>query len=351
MGQAESQLQFFKENPEITSYTFDYRKKFDLRWHNVTESGSDISNFKLIKTIGVGTFGKVILAQTVKNNEDESPEPVAIKVLNKKKMVKLRQVDHVVNEKKVLYSLNYSGFVKLFEFFKSNEDIYLVMNFVNGGELFTYIREQRCLPFEQARFFFTQAVLAIEHLHMLDIIYRDLKPENILIDSKNGYLKLTDFGFAKRMPANGRAWTLCGTPDYLAPEIILSKGYGKGVDFWALGILLYEMLMGFTPFYGEPAPMGTYKKIVNDSCKIQISRRFKDRPYVKSLIIGLLQRDWTKRVGILQNGVFDVIQHDFFGASVEERDSYWLSVYKQDYKAEYIPEVTDNFDSSQFTEI
>lgn len=222
MGQTESQLQFFKENPEIKSYTFEYRKKFDLRWHNVTDSGSDISKFKLIKTIGVGTFGKVILAQTV---DDESPEPVAIKVLNKKKMVKLRQVDHVVNEKKVLYSLNYSGFVKLFEFFKTNEDIYLVMNFVNGGELFTYIREQRCLPFEQARFFFTQAVLAIEHLHMLDIIYRDLKPENILIDSKNGYLKLTDFGFAKRMPPNGRAWTLCGTPDYLAPEVILSKGY------------------------------------------------------------------------------------------------------------------------------
>ena len=109
--------------------------------------------------------------------------------------------------------------------------------------------------------------------------------------------------------------------------------------------------MGFTPFYGEPAPMGTYKKIVNDSCKIQISRRFKDRPYVKSLITGLLQRDWTKRVGILQNGVFDVVQHDFFGASSEDRNNYWSRIYTQEYKAEYIPEVVDNFDSSQFSEI
>lgn len=245
---------------------------------------------------------------------------------------------------------------------------------------------------------------------MLDIVYRDLKPENILIDATNGYLKLTDFGFAKRMPANGRAWTLCGTPDYLAPEIILSKGYGKGVDFWALGILLYsafnfypdinfrcfarkspkltkfrqerlqkeleisdfeisdcltenfdaglkilnalyEMLMGFTPFYGEPAPMGTYKKIVNDSCKIQISRRFKERPYVKSLITSLLQRDWTKRIGILQNGVFDIVHHEFFGGMARERDDHWMRTLRKEYKSEYVPHVVDSFDSSLFQDI
>lgn len=357
-------IQIYKDSPEIKSYTADYRKRFDLRWHNVTESTSTIADFKLMKTIGVGTFGKVILARTmekkgssgdrqVQEKEDNqfTPTPVAIKVLNKKKMVKLRQVDHVINEKKVLYSLNYHGFVKLYEIFKSPEDIYLVMNFVNGGELFTYIREKRCLPFEQAKFFFTQTVLAIEHLHMLDIVYRDLKPENILIDATNGYLKLTDFGFAKRMPANGRAWTLCGTPDYLAPEIILSKGYGKGVDFWALGILLYEMLMGFTPFYGEPAPMGTYKKIVNDSCKIQISRRFKERPYVKSLITSLLQRDWTKRIGILQNGVFDIVHHEFFGGMARERDDHWMRTLRKEYKSEYVPHVVDSFDSSLFQDI
>ena len=114
---------------------------------------------------------------------------------------------------------------------------------------------------------------------------------------------------------------------------------------------LYEMLMGFTPFYGEPAPMGTYKKIVNDSCKIQISRRFKERPYVKSLITSLLQRDWTKRIGILQNGVFDIVHHEFFGGMARERDDHWMRTLRKEYKSEYVPHVVDSFDSSLFQDI
>ena len=139
----------------------------------------------------------------------------------------------------------------------------MVLEFVRGGELFTYLRAVSMLPLELAQFYAATIVGIFEYLHGKNIIYRDLKPENLLIDEA-GYLKLTDFGFAKIVEV--RTYTLCGTPEYLAPEMLLNKGHGKPVDWWTFGILLYEMLAGIDPFADED-PMNIYQKILKGHVK------------------------------------------------------------------------------------
>ena len=135
--------------------------------------------------------------------------------------------------------------------FQDSTKLYMVLEFVSGGELFSHLRKAGRFDNAQARHYAAQIVLAFDHLHQRNTIYRDLKPENLLLDAE-GHVKVTDFGFAKRV--EGRTWTLSGTPEYLAPEIIQSKGHGKAVDWWALGILIFEMLAGYPPFYVSAPP-------------------------------------------------------------------------------------------------
>ena len=154
------------------------------------------------------------------------------------------------------------------------------MEFVSGGELFTYLRKEGRLPVKQACFYAAQVAIIFEYLHSKNVIYRDLKPENLLIDPK-GYLKITDFGFAKVV--KGRTYTLCGTPEYLCPEILMNKGHGKGVDWWTLGVLIYEMIAGIDPFNDED-PMSIYRNILRE--KVKFPRKF-DRS-ARSLVKHLL---------------------------------------------------------------
>jgi protein kinase X len=142
--------------------------------------------------------------------------------------------------------------------------IYFLLEYIPGGELFTVLRNDGSFPVDQSKFYACQIIAIFDYLHAKNIIYRDLKPENILI-GQNGYLKLADFGFAKRLN-EGKTFTLCGTPEYLAPEIILNKGHGKPVDWWTLGILTYEMLVGMDPFNDED-PMMVYQKIIKGKIK------------------------------------------------------------------------------------
>lgn len=175
-----------------------------------------------------------------------------------------------------------------------------------------------------------------EYLHSKDIIYRDLKPENILIDTK-GYLKLTDFGFAKI--CQGRTYTLCGTPEYIAPEILLNKGHGKPVDWWTFGILLYEMLAGIDPFNDED-PMLIYQKVLKG--KIKYPSSFP--PNAKSLVKHILTKDLSKRYGNLKNGVNDIKNHRFF----KELD--WTGLVKYKLKAPYIPKTSGKGDCRNFVD-
>lgn len=178
------------------------------------------------------------------------------------------------------------------------------MEFVQGGELFTYLRSVGKFISTQACFYAAQVTMMFEYNHSFNVIYRDLKPENLLID-KDGYLKLTDFGFAKIVQS--RTYTLCGTPEYLAPEILTNKGHGKGVDWWTLGVLLYEMIAGIDPF-NDDDPMSIYQKILKGV--IRFPKKFdKD---ARSLVKHLLQADLSKRYGNLKNASLDIKQHRFF---------------------------------------
>ena len=183
-----------------------------------------------------------------------------MKILRKIEIIKQKQVDHVFSEYNILSALNHPFIVQFVGLnFEDPKYLYLILEYIQGGELFTLLRAKNTFPIDQAKFYIAHIITIFEYLHSKNIVYRDLKPENILIN-KNGYLKLTDFGFAKLLD-NEKTYALCGTPEYLAPVILLNKGHGKAVDWWTMGILLFEMLLGIDPFSDED-PVRTYQKIV-----------------------------------------------------------------------------------------
>ncbi|KAH9398392.1 hypothetical protein TYRP_019039, partial [Tyrophagus putrescentiae] len=256
------------------------KEDFERKWNTPSTNTASLDDYERIKTLGTGSFGRVMLVQ--RKSGPETGRHFAMKILDKQKVVRLKQVEHTLNEKKILHAVDFPFLVHLDAHFKDNSCLYMVMDFVPGGELFAHLRRDNSYLYmvleyvpggemfshlrktgrfseQMARFYAAQIVLAFEYLHYLDLIYRDLKPENLLID-QSGYIKVTDFGFAKRV--KGRTWTLCGTPEYLAPEIILSKGYNKAVDWWALGVLIYEMAAGYPPFFADQ-PIQIYEKIVS----------------------------------------------------------------------------------------
>lgn len=226
---------------------------------NVNSNKISLSEFEFLQTIGTGSFGRVRLGRHKKTNKI-----YAIKMLKKAEIIRLKQVDHIYSEYNILSMLNHPFIVELRGVTLTDPKyLYFVLEYVPGGELFTILRTQGNFPVEQAKFYSSHIVTIFEYLHGKNIVYRDLKPENVLINN-NGYLKLTDFGFAKII--EGKTYTLCGTPEYLAPEIILNKGHGKPVDWWTLGILLYEMLVGIDPF-NDDDPMMIYQKIIKGKIK------------------------------------------------------------------------------------
>jgi len=203
-----------------------------------------------VATLGVGGFGRVELVTAGPNNT-----PFALKKLKKIEINDVKQQQHILNEKEIMLGCNNPFIVQLHQTFHCPKYLYMLMEPCLGGELWTLLRNNRRFNDSTASFYVGCVILALKYLHGRGIIYRDLKPENLLLDS-SGYVKLTDFGFAKQLVGDERAWTFCGTPEYVAPEIITAKSHDQRADIWSLGILVYELLTGAPPFTKRKASPG-----------------------------------------------------------------------------------------------
>jgi len=290
-----------------------------------------IEQFDIVKTVGTGTFARVCLCL-----HKPSSQHFAMKILSFHEVIRLNQIEHTKNEKEILEEVRHPFLISLLWSTKDNNQLFFLFPYICGGELFSYLRKARKFSVPTTLFFSAEIVSAFSYLHSLSIVYRDLKPENILLD-KEGHVIITDFGFAKTVC--DRTWTLCGTPEYLAPEIIQSKGHNKGVDWWALGILIYEMLAGYPPFCDEN-PFVIYEKILAGNIKWP---RLLDAA-AKDLIEKLLVQDRTKRLGCMREGAVDVQNHKFF-------DSLdWQDVYYKQLKPPIVPKVKSEADTSNFAD-
>lgn len=296
-----------------------------------------LDEFDIQRTLGTGSYGRVLLVRHRSSNMF-----YALKKLRKSEIVRLRQVEHTNNECRLLQRSHWRQVpfvVALKGCFQDATSLYLLLEYVPGGELFSLLRKLRTLPAFVAQFYAAQVVLAMESLHADGILYRDLKPENLLLH-RNGYLRMADFGFAKQLSpdGDGLTWTFCGTPEYLAPEIIVAtNGYGRAADWWAVGVLIYEMLAGQPPFFHDNH-MRLYDMIVNAA--LQFPSGFD--PAAKDLVSRLLDRNVTRRLGVLQGGAMDVKQHAWF------RGLDWAKLQREELRAPFRPKVADDGDASNF---
>jgi serum/glucocorticoid-regulated kinase 2 len=298
----------------------------------------NLNSFYTISVIGKGSYAKVILVK-----KKDTGKYYAMKVLKKQNIEKKRQENHVKTERNILVGIDDNPYiVKLYYTFQNDKKLYFVLEYCPGGELFNLLQKKKRLSEEQAQFYGAQMVLALEHLHRFDIIYRDLKPENVLI-TETGYIKITDFGLSRMNVKENDAKSICGTPEYLAPEIIMKLGYGKAVDWWTLGSIIYEMLVGIPPFYTQNRQELFEKiKFVSPKYPNYLSST------AKSLIEGLLRKDPTKRLGS-QRGAQEIKDHPWF-ANID-----WKKMEEQKYEPFFRPKINvdmglHNFDP-EFTEM
>lgn len=255
-----------------------------------------IEDFDLLKVVGKGSFGKVM--QVMKK---DTSRIYALKTIRKQHIISRSEVAHTLAERSVLAQINNPFIVPLKFSFQSPEKLYLVLAFVNGGELFHHLQKEGRFDINRSRFYAAELLCALECLHGFGVIYRDLKPENILVDYV-GHIALCDFGLCKLdMKDEDKTNTFCGTPEYLAPELLHGQGYTKAVDWWTLGVLLYEMLTGLPPFYDENVNE-MYRKILAEP--LQFRDPESTPPAARDLLTKLLNRDPTRRLGT--NGASEI---------------------------------------------
>ncbi|ROW10559.1 hypothetical protein VMCG_01931 [Cytospora schulzeri] len=291
-----------------------------------------LDDFSRVRTLGTGTFARVCLVRLSKpQNEAERTKVFALKILRKTEVIKLKQIDHVRHEREILGDVSGHPFItNLLASFSDSDHLFLLLDYVPGGELFSYLRKFRRFDEPMARYYAAEIVLVLEYLHEKQggVAYRDLKPENLLLDEE-GHIKLVDFGFAKRL-ATTETYTLCGTPEYLAPEVIHNKGHTTAVDWWALGILIYEFLTGYPPFWHQN-PIEIYKQIVEKP--VVFPQEPPISPEAKDIIKSFCNTDRSRRLGNVSGGAQKVKDHPFF------RGVDWDDVYNRRHKGPIIPPI------------
>ena len=257
--------------------------------------------------------------------------PVAVKVMDKVKILDINETAHVVQESKIMRSVSRHPFiVSMIESFQTTSAMFIAMEYAAAKDLFHMIHEHGALRLSQCRAFVVQTVLALDHVHAKGFVYRDLKPENLLV-REDGYLRLTDFGFAKALRPGERAYTVCGTPDYLAPETLRQQGCTRAADFWAVGVLLFEMLTGYPPFHGQ-THSELYRRIT--SGRVRAFPRGFDED-AADLVNKLLRQSEGERIGVGADGIQRIRRHPFFKgfswtAVLEQRAPMHKPVVKRD---------------------
>lgn len=307
------------------------------------ESGAckyELGDLEIRQTLGVGAFGRVKLVKVKpeKVPKDGNPnQTYALKCLSKRGIVESGLQDHVVNEKNIMSELNHPFILTFYCAMQDDHHVYFLLEILLGGELFRTLRHEGQFPESWSRFYAASVMLAFCQIHSKKIAYRDLKPENLVMDA-DGYLKVVDFGLAKKLE-EGKTWTLCGTPDYLAPEVILNEGHDWAVDYWALGVLIYEMTAGTPPFYAED-PMEVYEKILSGHVSIpaHFSRGLGD------LVKKLLKTYQSKRLGRTKGGASSVMKQKWFSGFD------WNALLARELAVPVKPDVNNLEDASNFDE-
>ncbi|KAL3328566.1 hypothetical protein AABB24_035948 [Solanum stoloniferum] len=348
-----------------------FHEKKETEYMRLQRHKMGADDFELLTMIGKGAFGEVRVCR-----EKTTGHVYAMKKLKKSEMLRRGQVEHVKAERNLLAEVDSNCIVKLYCSFQDDEFLYLIMEYLPGGDMMTLLMRKDTLTEDEARFYVAETVLAIESIHIHNYIHRDIKPDNLLLD-RYGHLRLSDFGLCKPLDcstleekdfaggdsAHGAsrsdgssapkrtqqeqlqhwqknrrtlAYSTVGTPDYIAPEVLLKKGYGMECDWWSLGAIMYEMLVGYPPFYSDD-PMSTCRKIVNWKSHLKFPEEAKLSSEAEDLI-GKLLCHVTQRLG--SNGADEIKVHPWF------RGIDWDRIYHID--AAFIPEVTDELDTQNF---
>lgn len=295
-------------------------------------------DFEILRVIGKGAFGKVFqVRKKVRIGEDIGDGILAMKVMRKDTIIKNNHVDYMNAERNILTKVVHPFIVPLRYSFQTKSKLYLILDFINGGHLFYHLYRQGIFSQDQAMVYTAEIVSAVSHLHKSGIVHRDLKPENILMDA-DGHVLLTDFGLAKEIDASSRSNSMCGTTEYMAPEILLSKGHNKDADWWSVGILLYEMLTGQPP-YTHANRKKLQERIIKE--KLKLPPRLTSDAH--SLLKGLLQKDPTRRLGSGPRGGDEIKGHKWF------RTINWKKLEARELHPKFKPDVsgkdcTANFD-------
>jgi serine/threonine protein kinase len=301
---------------------------------------TSLDDFELLKVIGKGSYGKVTLVR-----KKDTKRLFAMKSLNKSNVKRRNQIEHTKTERRVLGRVKHPFIVHLHYAFQTAQKLYFVLDYCPGGELFFHLSRMEKFEEKMAKFYVAEVTLALQHLHELGVVYRDLKPENILFDAQ-GHVLLADFGLAKEGITDGAEGTnsMCGTPEYLPPEILDRTGHGTAVDWWALGMVLYEMLTGLPPWYTR-----NRQKLFDRVRNAPLTFPDEVGSQARSLISGLLTRNPTERLG--SKSAEDIKRHPFFA------DINWKDLYDRKIPPPFnpcsnttAPEETKNFES-EFTKM